>query len=675
MISIIIPSRDGRKLLEENLPFLIKAVEYSGEKSEIIVVCDGDNDGTALWLGKIFSDIKVITLAESKGFSSACNHAAGGARGEYIIFINNDVKVTEDFILPLIKHFEKKDVFAVGSKEENSCEIPVASFKRGFFLYRYESACRSIPVLFVSAGHAMYDRKKFLELGGFDEIYDPFYWEDMDICARAWQKGWKVIYEPESRVYHNHQSTVKKFYSQKEISAIHWCHRFLFMWKNLDDRILRKHRLWIPIILTGSVFLGRPEILRGYIRALKAKNIKQLNEEERISITGIIKRFYPGYYRRRAVLYLHETSRISGAENSLLHLVKFIDKNKFYPVFILPAKGHLHDKLNSMGISVDILEFPRIRNGNIYRFAKTIIGLKRLVAEKYIEIIHSQSIRTHIYGAIAGKLTGVSVVWHERNLITDEKIDLDRLFSFLPDRIVCNSKAIAKRFLRKGTLSEKVKVIYNGVDTERFNPSIDGERTREELCIKPDSVVIGIVSRFSPDKGHDTFLEAAKIILDDAPENRSMFKFLIAGGAVFDVDIWRERELKEKAKKLGIEGNVIFTGFRDDMPQIYAAMDIVVLASHAEPCGRVIFESMAMGKAIIGTNTGGTPEIIADKIAGLLVPPKKADILAEAILSLVRDKKLILRMGEAGRKRAVEDFNIKKNVNETERLYDDLFPK
>jgi len=361
---------------------------------------------------------------------------------------------------------------------------------------------------------------------------------------------------------------------------------------------------------------------------------------------------------------------MSGAEFSLMNLVKNIDRSKFIPIFVLPEDGPFSAEIRKAGIEVRKVGMPQIRR--VLGVAGALSRLIRLVKDEGIQLIHSNSIRTHIYGAIAARSAGIPIVWHERNLITDDRIDPDRLFSFIPDRIICNSRAIAHRFLKNGKLPERVEVIYNGVDTERFSPAVDGGSIRREFEIGPGEVVVGIASRLNVRKGHETFLRAAKILLHDLPGGKNKLRFLIAGGSVFDEDMSREKYLANMADELGIEDRVIFAGVRTDMPEVYAAMDIFVLASDAEPCGRAVLEAMAAGKALVATKSGGTPEMVEDGISGFLVVPRDPEALADRIAFLCNHIDSAKKMGMAARRTVEERFKIGKHAEETERVYLEL---
>lgn len=369
------------------------------------------------------------------------------------------------------------------------------------------------------------------------------------------------------------------------------------------------------------------------------------------------------------ILILHEASEISGAENSLIGLAGNIDRSKFNPILVLPKAGPFFVELKKSGIEVYVNTFPRIRR--VLGVLKAVKSLRRIVKEKDIRLIHSNSIRTHVYGAVIAKLFGIPVIWHQRNLISKEIIDPDRLLSFLPDKIICNSFAVAKRFLKRGHLPDKVKVIYNGVDVQKFNPGVNPDSVRQEFGIKTDEVVVGIVSRFHPIKGYKDFFNAAKIMLRDIRQATNL-RFLVAGGAVFQEDKYMEKSLKDMVINLGLEKRIIFAGVRKDMPEVYAAIDIFVFTSRLEACARVILEAMASAKPIVAVNAGGTPELIEDGISGFLVKPSSPQSIAEKAIFLLNNNTAAKKIGEEARRRVEEKFSVKKNSEEIQRVYSGL---
>lgn len=275
--SIVIPAFNGKRHLEANLPSLFDATRgRSGP--EVIVVDDGSADGTSEFLRNRFPQVRVIALAANRGFAGACNAGVESAKGEVVYFLNSDARVVSGFLDPVLRGFGDPTVFAVGSREipsqkEGTLAVPVPFFRFGLFGHRYVETgipARPIPVLFVSAGHAAFSREKFVALGGFDELFRPFYWEDIDLCYRAWRRRWRVILEPESVVHHEGQGTIGRFYAPATIQSVYWKNRFLFAWKNLRDAaFIAEHLACLPFLLLALPPVKGRAVLQGFARAVR----------------------------------------------------------------------------------------------------------------------------------------------------------------------------------------------------------------------------------------------------------------------------------------------------------------------------------------------------------------------------------------------------------------------
>lgn len=379
----------------------------------------------------------------------------------------------------------------------------------------------------------------------------------------------------------------------------------------------------------------------------------------------------PEKYKRFHILYLHDVVDIGGAERSIFYLIKnlgypaLLGRKKFLPIIAIPSEGPFTEDLKNLGIEIHFIDFPKPLNLNIFKKLKTIYKLVRLIKSRNIDIIHSNGFRTNLYAGIAGRITGRKVVWHARNLIDSERIDPDRLFIFLPHTLICLTEAIRKRFYKNGVPIKKSIVIQNGVDTDEFNPEISGDSIRKEFNISKESPIIGITSRIVPEKGHNIFLKAAKIVGDEFPDA----KFLIVGSHISKEYSWWTEYIKKFTEEIGISEKVIFTGFRRDLPQLLSAMDIFVLASHAEPSGRTHLEAMSMAKPIVATRSGGTSEIAVNGETAILVEPNDYKSMADTIISLLKNPERRILMGRKARERSEQTFSIKKNVRETENLY------
>ncbi len=363
------------------------------------------------------------------------------------------------------------------------------------------------------------------------------------------------------------------------------------------------------------------------------------------------------------IVYFHDSPVLGGAENSLLNLTTHLDREKFRPHFIIHGEGGFAERIRAAGMDVEFCDFPPIKRPNPFRMVRAVRCMARAARRYQARIVHGNTPRSNFYAACVGKLIGARVVWHARNLLKPGMRDLDNWLAFLPDRILCNSDAIRERFRGK----PKAITIINGVDFSKFDRSISGEPARRELGIPLDAIVVGVTSRLEREKGHDCFLKAAGIVAKQEPRAW----FLIVGKAFVDAER-REAELRQLAQDEGVAERTVFAGFRTDMPQMLAAMDIFVLAAEAEPCGRVLFEAEAMALPIIGTNTGGTPEIVDDGRTGILFDPGDHETLARHILELCRDPDRRAALGQAGFERAKSLFSIEAHVRKTERVYEEL---
>ena len=251
-ISVVIPNYNGRDLLLKNLPSVIRHCFGC----EIILVDDASEDDSVSLVRKKFKKVKVITLAKNVGFARAANLGVKKARGDLILLLNSDVSPKEGFLKPALNYFKKDplNTFAVGLcdlSHEDGKIIPRgrggANFTKGF-LKHYAAHPERGETLWVSGGSGLFDRQKFLNLGGFDVLFAPFYWEDIDLCFKAWRVGLTCLFEPLSKVDHFHESgAIKKSRSQFFVKTVSYKNQFIFVWKNINDYILIiQHILWLP---------------------------------------------------------------------------------------------------------------------------------------------------------------------------------------------------------------------------------------------------------------------------------------------------------------------------------------------------------------------------------------------------------------------------------------------
>lgn len=238
VFSIVIPTWNGLGLLKKNLPQVAAA---AGKRVELVVVDNGSSDGSAAWIKKNFPEAVLIGLSRNYGFGPACNLGMEKANAELVVLLNNDVVPEKDFLKPVQKIFADKRVFAV-SLNEPQFSWAAASFEEGFFHHFPGPRTSQTHVsLWGSGGSAVFRREYWRRLGGFDPLYHPFYWEDVDLGFRAWKRGWRVLWEPKAVVHHRHEGTVSRF-SPRFVALIKQRNELLFTWKNItDSELTRKH--------------------------------------------------------------------------------------------------------------------------------------------------------------------------------------------------------------------------------------------------------------------------------------------------------------------------------------------------------------------------------------------------------------------------------------------------
>jgi len=234
-VSVVIPSCNGRELLRLCLPPLLRGV---ADHDEVMVVDDASDDGTGDFLLQQFPTVAVVRLPSSRGFGDACNAGVERAKSPLVLLLNNDMVVKDGFLEPLTGHFSQGDVFAVGAQyrmRRGLVGAYVCSICGGLHRDKEEVPHALTFALDAPAGGGLFDRAKFLQLGGFDPLFRPFYWEDMDLGYRAWQQGWRILREPRSAMYHEEGATIRALHSRQWAELIYERNRLLFVWKNVHD--------------------------------------------------------------------------------------------------------------------------------------------------------------------------------------------------------------------------------------------------------------------------------------------------------------------------------------------------------------------------------------------------------------------------------------------------------
>jgi glycosyltransferase involved in cell wall biosynthesis len=362
------------------------------------------------------------------------------------------------------------------------------------------------------------------------------------------------------------------------------------------------------------------------------------------------------------IFYFIETKRPGGAERVYLTLIEGMLKRGYKVYAGVTGRGWVYEEVNKLGITPCVI--PTDGSHDV-KFLKNII---RIVKEKNIDLIHSHLLGANLYSNIAGFLTGKKIIstFHGTADISSSKRGKffrlkGKIISLCSTRIVAVSQSLKKALTRDGWLQEKkIEVIYNGIDTSKYS-TLSREKAKVALGFDKEEIIIGKVGNIRKPKGHKYFLKACAILAEKFPQAR----FLITGHAKRREDV---EELKTLSKDLGIENRVVFTGYREDIEAVFSALDVYVLASIEEGFSISTVEAMACGVPVVCTRSGGPEEIVIHEKNGLLVSPCNSEALASAVIRVLENRELALKMINEGKKTA-KRFSIDTMLNQYENLY------
>jgi len=277
-VNIAVLNYNGKALLEECLPSIMDAAKTSSYSVTVTVLDNCSTDDSVRFLKQKFPGVKIYIAKENKVYCSY-NEFFANIDDDIVVILNSDIKVDKNFLDPLIENFKDPDIFFVssrmyyfdgktyqGDKSKASVRLGIISADTRF--KGYETLIMDKSFTF-STGNGAFDRKKFLKLGGFDELYLPGRYEDVDFCFRGWKAGFKGMYEPASVIYHKGYASFKAAFSDKEIQKTVFRNSLLFMWKNITDkRILFKMHFWLFPRLVLFALTFRFYFLKGFTDAL-----------------------------------------------------------------------------------------------------------------------------------------------------------------------------------------------------------------------------------------------------------------------------------------------------------------------------------------------------------------------------------------------------------------------
>lgn len=392
-------------------------------------------------------------------------------------------------------------------------------------------------------------------------------------------------------------------------------------------------------------------------------------------------------YRQLRVCYLDHTAKLSGGEIALARLLETIDLKAIDPWVILAEDGSLAERLRATGIRVDIVPLSDtvldVRKDSVQSGIFSKVGLilqvlaygfkvAALIRTQPVDIIHTNSLKSDIYGILVSRLCRVPLIWHIR-----DHIDVTYLPSFavkmmrflaarVPAFVIANSQSTLDQLHL--AVAKPGAVVPSGVDPQ-------GEVVYDGISsgippLAPDTLMTGplriaIVGRLTGWKGQHIFLEAASKLVEAGIDAQ----FLIAGTAMFGEDSYVS-ELHLQVDRLGLQGKVQFLGHVDPIEAFLPTVSILVHASTSpEPFGQVVIEGMAAGIPVVATDGGGVKETVVHGETGLLVPMGNSQALADALRMLIDRPELRAKLSTKGRQRVLRHFTASITARKVERVY------
>ena len=398
--------------------------------------------------------------------------------------------------------------------------------------------------------------------------------------------------------------------------------------------------------------------------------------------SSLLEQAAPGSRRRDdrvRVVELVASGTNGGAQEHVTSLVSRLDRDRFDVRIVSLGDGSSVRRWCETGVPVEVVT------------ADDDVGVVEAIADRLAawgtQVLHGHMYRAEVVGTRAAlRLEELALprpylinhVHSSRRRSSEDQAIL-RALSPSMDRLIAVSRAIVAKLARERPGGPPVELIYNGVDLARYDHTEACCTLPEEYGFPQDAPMVGCVARLEPEKGHATLLEAWPLVLEAVPEAR----LLIVGEGS------ESARLHARAEALGLLGGacrgsscvgtrrarpgarVLFTGRRDDIPSVTAALDVAVLPSYREAQGLVILEAMALRRPVVASRVGGIPEMVEDGVTGLLVPPRDAPALAGAIVRLLTDHPAADMMARAGHDLVHARFSLEGMVSAISRLYEE----
>jgi glycosyltransferase involved in cell wall biosynthesis len=364
------------------------------------------------------------------------------------------------------------------------------------------------------------------------------------------------------------------------------------------------------------------------------------------------------------IAYVIKEMVMGGSQTHLLQVFRLLDRRRFTPMlFCLTGAGPLLDEVRALDVPVFAPSSGRAFKG--MGLAARVAGLTSELRRERPDIVHNYLLRANLIGSVSARLAGVPVVLCSKrgcHLRKGFELISEKIGNFLADRVMVNADAV-RDFVHdnEGCPLAKMIVIPSGVDTSRFQP-LPAADYKARIGVPSHRTVVGVVTRMRVRKGVDEFIRAIGKLRRTRPD--------VHGVIVGEVDL--DTELQALVRSLDLTDHLTLLGRRNDMAEVLSSFDTFVLCSHDEGMSNAILEAMAMEKAVVATDVGGTREVVRHGHTGLLVPAKDPEALAQAIEEVLARPNRMREMGRLGRQVVVDQFSAQSMVRQMQEVYFEL---
>lgn len=364
------------------------------------------------------------------------------------------------------------------------------------------------------------------------------------------------------------------------------------------------------------------------------------------------------------VLHVINGGEVGGAEELVLTLMKLLDPAKYQPFLLCLCHGPFAALVSQQGFMSGTIAMKHRLD------LSTINPLREYIQQHHINLVHTHGVRANLVARLAAARENIPVVTTVHSVL---RYDYDLPFKFLlaryvtmltnkySDKFIAISNAIAEEITQMGVPAEKIVIIHNGLDTDKFSIPRDATEIKKELGLDPERKIVTMIARLHPVKGHEYFLRAARKVIDTGLN----VQFLIIGEGT------HRHRIEQQVRDLELTGMVKMPGYYSSIEDIYGVSDLLCVPSIMEGLGLVVLEAMYFKVPVVASNIGGIPEIVSDRIDGLLVKPRDYEGLANAIMNVLVDSDLAQQLTTRGRQK-VEQFSMLNMAHQVEQVYDEV---